>query len=85
MDNGVKTEVFPSGSNFEVKKMDVNIDSYLSEFFSIFKQTKNKEYKGPYLEIYNSVIRGLYEWVEGEGQEHSPAMQAYMAAIARWS
>jgi hypothetical protein len=23
--------------------------------------------------------------VEGEGQEHSPAMQAYMAAIARWS
>ena len=81
MDNGVKTEVFPSGSNFEVKKMDVNIDSYLSEFFSIFKQTKNKEYKGPYLEIYNSVIRGLYEWVEGEGQEYLDSIKNNMEGI----
>ena len=31
MDNGVKTEVFKQGSNFEVKKMDVNIDSYTNE------------------------------------------------------
>jgi len=81
MDNGVKTEVFPSGSNFEVKKMDVNIDSYLSEFFSIFKQTKNKEYKGPYLEIYNSVIRGLYEWIEGEGQEYLDSIKNNMEGI----
>jgi hypothetical protein len=82
MDNGVKTEVFPSGSNFEVKKMDVNIDSYLSEFFSIFKQTKNKEYKGSYLEIYNSVIRGLYEWVKGEGQEYLDSIKNNMEGIA---
>jgi hypothetical protein len=81
MDNDVKTEVFPSGSNFEVKKMDVNIDSYLSEFFSIFKQTKNKEFKGPYLEIYNSVIRGLYEWVEGEGQEYLDSIKNNMEGI----
>ena len=81
MDNGVKTEVFPSGSNFEVKKMDVNIDSYLSEFFSIFKQSKNKEHKGPYLEIYNSVIRGLYEWVKGEGQEYLDSIKNNMEGI----
>lgn len=81
MENGVKTQVFPSGSNFEVKKMDVNIDSYLSEFFSIFKQTSNKQYKGPYLEIYNSVIRGLYEWVKGEGQEYLNSIKNNMAGI----
>jgi len=81
MDNDVKTEVFPSGSNFEVKKMDVNIDSYLSEFFSIFKQTKNKEFKGQYLEIYNSVIRGLYEWVKGEGQEYLNSIKNNMEGI----
>ena len=81
MDNGVKTEVFPSGSNFEVKKMDVNIDSYLSEFFSIFKQSKNKDYKGPYLEIYNSVIRGLYDWVKGEGQEYLNSIKNNMEGI----
>jgi len=81
MDNGVKTEVFSPGSNFEVKKMDVNIDSYLSEFFSIFKQTKNKEFKGPYLEIYNSVIRGLYDWVKGEGQEYLNSIKNNMEGI----
>jgi hypothetical protein len=81
MDNGVKTEVFKKGSNFEVKMMDVNIDSYLSEFFSIFKQTKNKEFKGPYLEIYNSVIRGLYEWVKGEGQEYLDSIKNNMEGI----
>jgi len=82
MDNGVKTEVFKKGSNFEVKMMDVNIDSYLSEFFSIFKQTENKEYKGAYLEIYNSVIRGLYEWVKGEGQEYLNSIKNNMEGIA---
>jgi hypothetical protein len=81
IDNGEKTEVFPSGSNFEVKKMDFNIDSYLSEFFSIFKQSKNKEYKGPYLEIYNSVIRGLYEWVKDEGQEYLDSIKNNMEGI----
>jgi hypothetical protein len=82
MDNGVKTEVFKQGSNFEVKMMDVNIDSYLSEFFSIFKQTENKAYKGAYLEIYNSVIRGLYEWVKGEGQEYLNSIKNNMVGIA---
>ena len=82
MDNGVKTEVFKQGSNFEVKMMDVNIDSYLSEFFSIFKQTENKGYKGAYLEIYNSVIRGLYEWVKGEGQEYLNSIKNNMEGIA---
>jgi hypothetical protein len=81
VDNGKKTEVFPSGSNFEVKKMDVNIDSYLSEFFSIFKQSKNKQYKGSHLEIYNSVIRGLYEWVKGEGQEYLDSIKNNMEGI----
>jgi hypothetical protein len=68
-ENGQKIEIFPSGSNFEIKKMDANIDSYLSEFFSIFKNRVNLEKKETHLSLYNKVIQGIYEWIKVDGVE----------------
>ena len=55
--------IFNAGSNFEVKKMDPFVDSYLSEFLSIFKETEKIKFKGEYIEIYNELIQRLYEWL----------------------
>jgi hypothetical protein len=55
--------IFPSGTHFEVKKMDPFIDSYLSEFFSIFKQTENITYKPEYISIYNELIDRIFNWL----------------------
>jgi hypothetical protein len=55
--------VFPSGTHFEVKKMDPFIDSYLSEFFSIFKQTEIITFKPEYISIYNELIDRIYNWL----------------------
>jgi hypothetical protein len=55
--------IFPSGTHFEVKKMDPFIDSYLSEFFSIFKQTEIITYKPEYISIYNELIDRIYNWI----------------------
>jgi hypothetical protein len=81
MDNGQKVEVFPKGSNFEVKLMDTNIDSYLSEFFSIFKSKEVSEQKGVYLEVYNSVIKGIYSWVKNKGQKYLDNIKNNMSGI----
>ena len=62
-EDGQKVEVFPSGSNFEIKKMDTNIDSYLSEFFSIFKNKVYFNKKDSHLTLYNNVIQGIYNWI----------------------
>jgi hypothetical protein len=56
------------GEYVEVKKMDYNLDSYLSEFFGIYKTPKSlpkelrnfKEKGDPYLMLYNQVIDDLY-------------------------
>ena len=55
--------IFKSGTYFEVKKMDPFIDSYLSEFFSIFKESKISKFKGEYLEMYNELIQRIYNWL----------------------
>ena len=55
--------IFKSGTYFEVKKMDPFIDSYLSEFFSIFKETKIGKFKDKYLEIYNELIDRVFNWL----------------------
>jgi hypothetical protein len=52
--------IFKSGDNFEVKMMDTSVDSILSEFFSIFKSTEMVDLKGDYLDIYNRIIRRIY-------------------------
>jgi hypothetical protein len=81
MDNGQKVEVFPKGSNFEVKKMDTNIDSYLSEFFSIFKSKEVSQQKGVYLEVYNTVIKGIYSFVKDKGQKYLDNIKKNMSGI----
>ena len=55
--------IFPSNSYFEVKKMDPFIDSYLSEFFSIFKQSSLAPEKQIYIDPYNQLIDKLYVWL----------------------
>jgi len=55
--------IFNAGSNFEVKKMDPFVDSYLSEFLSIFKETEKIKFKGEYIGMYNELVQRLYEWL----------------------
>jgi len=55
--------IFSGKSNFEVKKMDPFIDSYLSEFFSIFKESNLKIHKKEYLSLYNELINRIYVWL----------------------
>ena len=62
-EDGRKIEIFPSGSNFEIKKMDTNIDSYLSEFFSIFKNKENILKKDTHLDLYNRIIQDIFKWI----------------------
>jgi len=62
--------VIKKGDYIEIKKMDPEVDSYLSEFFSIFKQSKLvKSKKRDYIILYNFFIDMLFEWIliNGEG------------------
>jgi len=54
--------IFPTNSLFEVKKMDPFIDSYLSEFFSIFKQSSLSSEKPIYIKLYNELIDKFLYW-----------------------
>ena len=64
-----ETPVIKKGDYIEIKKMDPEVDSYLSEFFSVFKQSKNKTKKKDFLILYNFFIDMLFEWIlkNGEG------------------
>ena len=55
--------VIKKGRFVEVKMRDYTTDSYLSEFFSIYKDSNiNPKYKSPeMLELYNGVITSLYD------------------------
>ena len=55
--------LYPKGSLFEVKKMDPFIDSYLSEFFSIFKQSSISDKKSVVGDLYNKLIDKIYNWL----------------------
>jgi Fe-Mn family superoxide dismutase len=56
--------IFSGGTNFEIKKLDPFIDSYLSEFFSIFKQTENIDQRGVIGKLYNELIDKIYTWLD---------------------
>lgn len=77
----IKTEVFPANSHFEVKKMDVEIDSYLSEFFSIFKQSNLKTFKLTHLKLYNIMIQNIYEYLKENGQDYLNKIREKLAGI----
>jgi Fe-Mn family superoxide dismutase len=75
--------IFPVGSFFEVKKMDPFIDSYLSEFFSIFKQTSLSNEKPIYIKLYNELIDKLFTWLNSKSsaQEYLDKVRSQMAGI----
>jgi hypothetical protein len=56
--------MFPKGSFLEAKNMDYAIDSYLSEFFSIFKQSNLKNDKPLVIDIYNELIDKIFIWLQ---------------------
>jgi len=61
--------VIMPGDYIEIKKMDPEVDSYLSEFFSIFKQTKLiKTKKRDYIILYNYFVDMLFEWILKYGE-----------------
>ena len=60
--------IIDHGDYVEVKKMDYNLDSYLSEFFSIHKNPKDlpKELKTDEgISLYNNTIDVLYRMIRG--------------------
>ena len=61
LDNGRK--IFKKDDLFEVKKINTSADSYLSEFFSIFKQGELSNLKPEYINLYNHIIDDLYIWL----------------------
>jgi Fe-Mn family superoxide dismutase len=77
----VQKEIFPANSHFEVKKMDVEIDSYLSEFFSIFKQSTLKTFKQTHSDLYNVMIRHIYDFVKKNGQEYLNKIREKLAGV----
>jgi hypothetical protein len=81
MDGDEKVKIFDAGQNFEVKKMDTELDSYLSEFFSIFKSSKLSDLKPTHLELYNKVIDGIFRWIVGIGDKYLDKIKENMAGI----
>lgn len=64
-DSGNFKEIFSAGTYFEIKKFGLNVDSHLSEFFAIFKQTYLSSKKDDYIGTYNNLIKTLYNEVKG--------------------
>jgi len=62
--------VIPAGSSIEVKKFDYGIDSYFSEYFSIYKSSSLPEiaYQEDFKSLYNQIINGVFSIVQKKGQ-----------------
>ena len=74
--------VIKPGDYIEIKKMDPEVDSYLSEFFSIFKQTKLiKSKKKDYIILYNYFVDMLFEWILKNGNVYKQKVLDGMAGI----
>jgi Fe-Mn family superoxide dismutase len=80
-EDGNKEIIFGEDSHFEVKKMDVEVDSYLSEFFSIFKQSSLKDVKKDFLDDYNKVITEIYNYVKQNGDGYLERIKSQIRGI----
>jgi hypothetical protein len=62
--------IIPQGSSIEVKKFDYEIDSYFSEYFSIYKNSNIPEiaHEEDFKELYNTIIDGIFKKVQEKGQ-----------------
>lgn len=74
--------VIVPGDYIEIKKMDPEVDSYLSEFFSIFKQSKlAKTKKKDYIILYNYFVDMLFEWILTNGEVYRQKVLDGMSGI----
>jgi hypothetical protein len=73
--------IFPENSYFEVKKITPTADSYLSEFFSVFKKSEYNEFKPTHLKIYNNIIYGIYDWIRTYGDKFLSDVKKNLAGI----
>jgi superoxide dismutase, Fe-Mn family len=60
-------KVFSKNDKFEVKMMDTSVDSYLSEFFSIFKSSEISKLKPTHLNVYNRIITEIFNKIVDSG------------------
>lgn len=65
-----QTVIIPLGSSIEVKKFDYEMDSYFSEYFSIYKSSELPEiaYQTDFKNTYNEIIKGVFNIVKEKGQ-----------------
>lgn len=73
--------ILKQGDYLEIKKMDFEVDSYLSEFFSIFKESKIGYLKKEYLPMYNYFIDRVYQWINENGKEYLNIIKNNLAGI----
>jgi hypothetical protein len=64
-------KIIKKGDFLEVKKLDYQGDSYLSEFFAIYKYSKlpEKAFEPNFLKVYNSLIDGLFTILSTESSK----------------
>jgi hypothetical protein len=71
--NGVEGVLIDTNQFVEVKKLDFKGDSYLSEFFSIYKNSKIGDFANnqSYFDVYNRAIDRLYELISKHTWGHN--------------
>ena len=75
------TEIFSAGTYFEIKKFGPNVDSHLSEFFAIFKQTYLSSKKADYIDTYNNLIKTLYNEVKDKHSDFLDDIKSKIGGI----
>ena len=66
---------------FEIKKFSPNVDSHLSEFFSIFKQSDLISEKPEYLPTYNKLITTIYTKIKNKYKEFLDDIKSKIGGI----
>lgn len=79
-ENNEKIKVLDKGY-YEVKKFDPYIDSYLSEFFAVFKDSSLKQLKERFLATYNHIIQKIFNWITENGQDFLDKIKQNMKGI----
>lgn len=65
-----QTVIIPTGSSIEVKKFDYEVDSYFSEYFSIYKKSDLPEiaHQEDFKNLYTKIINSIFNIVKERGQ-----------------
>jgi hypothetical protein len=74
-------EIFSANTYFEIKKFSPNVDSHLSEFFSIFKQSDLISEKPEYLPTYNKLITTIYTKIKDRYTEFLKDIKSKIGGI----